>query len=67
MDTWNKICCDSCESSHKTVRPGDRIICVNAVGYDASKMAQVIREFSVLKITIIHARMPQPSRWNPQP
>lgn len=57
VEAWNRQCIGS-TSADKAVRPGDRIISVNGVIYDPTKMLEECRDRQLLKLTVVRGQAP---------
>lgn len=55
VEAWNRQCIGS-TSADKAVRPGDRIISVNGVIYDPTKMLEECRDRQLLKLTVVRGQ-----------
>lgn len=61
VEAWNRQCGVGTSFAEKAVFPGDRIISVNQVCYDPSKMLQECRDKQLLKLTIARGNVPLPA------
>ncbi|CAL1138307.1 unnamed protein product [Cladocopium goreaui] len=61
VEAWNRQCGVGTSFAEKAVFPGDRIISVNQICYDPSKMLQECRDKQLLKLTIARGNVPLPA------
>jgi hypothetical protein len=59
LDAWNEIHRRDYKLAGRVVESGDRIVCVNAVAYDATMMAEIIKTEKLLKLTFIRSSVVQ--------